>query len=515
MDIKPVKLLFIYLLLGWLPGTLLGQVSYVASEIESDRPFGRLISEDLNGDGRLDLVDYRWRRGIGRELLIYSQAADGRYAPNPTLVEIKSEIIAVGFADLRPDPGRELVLLANNGVFSLSTAIDGYAGNLAPLARWQLVADIPEPDEVQFLRDFSDINGDGLVDLLLPGQSGYGLFTATGPEQFELISEFSTLNRDLDPALRPSGDAELSAAIDINSRDGIRLQVSARQPTPFAGFVEDWEAQSDETDTLLEAENWMPPALLADFNGDGRQDIVFLNVGLDIRGQVNLMYQHSDGSFSSAPDWQGPIDTRGDVRLLELNGDGRMDLARLTGEGDEWDVAFFLNRDGQFDFDQPDQVMRFAGYDVNLDVLDLDLDGTPELTVSYYTIPVVEAIRNTSIVRSQLIYGRDPERLFSRRPQFRLDESFSASDVRGLTEQMSLQQDVDGDGRPDALYITTEGAVAARRINADLSIDETPFWEYVPSRTVTGFEVNDLNQDNVPDLILRHSSSYTVLVARP
>lgn len=490
------------------------QLSYVDSEIQgSSGPFGRLLIEDLNGDGRMDLVDQRWRRGFGRELLIYHQGENGRFSSTPTPVEIKTEIIAVGFADLRSEPGKELVLFANNGVFSLSTAIEGYAGNLRPLFPWKLVADIPDPDRVQFFRGIADLTGDGLVDLLVPGQQTYGLFRATGPEQFELASEFATLNLDLDPNLRPTGDGGLTANIDINSRDGIRLRVSARQPTPFAGFVETWSDDSAGTGTLLQAETWMPPALVEDFNGDGRPDISFVNVGADIRGQFNLMLQRPDGSFPTAPDWQGPIDTRGDIRLLELNGDARMDVVRLTGEGDQWDAYLFLNRDGGFDFDNPDQVMRFSGYDVELQVIDLDADGGPELAVSYYTIPVVEAIRNTSIVRSQLIYSREPGSLFARRPSSRLDESFSATEVRGLAEQMSLRHDVDGDGRPDALYITAQGAVAAKRIDEQLRIAETPFWEYVPARTVIGFDVQDLNQDNVPDLILRHSSSYTILVA--
>jgi hypothetical protein len=502
------------LLLTLLPaGVGFSQTNYVDSEIESDGPFSRLYTEDLNGDGRLDLVGSRWRRGVGRELLIYQQSEDGRFPPRPRLVEIKTEIIAVGFADLRPEPGKELVLFANNGVFSLSTAIEGYAGNLTPLFQWPLVADIPEPEQVQFFQGISDITGDGLADLLVPGAEGYGFFRATGPEQFELATEFSTINRALDPNLRPTGDAGLSASIDINSRDGIKLVVNSSQPTPFSGFVEDWSGNSADAGNLLQAENWMPPALLADFNGDQRQDIVFLNVGLDIRGQVNLLFQQPDGSFSAVPDWQGSIDTRGDIRLLELNGDGLMDLVRLTGEGNEYDLYFYLNQSGSFDFDKADQVMRFSGYDVDLQVMDLNGDDRPELTVSYYTIPVVEAIRNTSIVRSQLIYPRDPDGLFARRPQFRLDESFSASDVRGLAEQMSLHYDVDGDGRADALYITPEGAVAARRIDEDLRIADEPFWEYVPSRTVIGFSVEDLNQDGVPDIILRHSSAHTILVA--
>ncbi|MBT8147479.1 MAG: hypothetical protein KJN90_11545, partial [Gammaproteobacteria bacterium] len=269
--------------------SLLAQSNYVDSVIERNGPFGRILLQDLNGDGLNDLIDYRWRRGVGRELLIYHQAPDGRFSPTPQLVEIKTEIIAVGFADLRPEPGKELVLFANNGVFSLSTAIEGYAGNLKPLFEWQLIADIPDPDQVQFFYGITDVDGDGHVDLLIPGEKSYGYFKSTGPEQFELSNQFSTVNLELDPALRPRADGDLNANIDINSRDGIKLQISASQPTPFADFFEDWEAEPEDGGNLLQAENWMPPALLADFNGDQREDIVFINVGEDIRGQVNLM----------------------------------------------------------------------------------------------------------------------------------------------------------------------------------------------------------------------------------
>ena len=128
---------------------------------------------------------------------------------------------------------------------------------------------------------------------------------------------------------------------------------------------------------------------------------------------------------------------------------------------------------------------------------------------------MVEAIRNTGIVRTQLLYSQDPQLLFGRRPAFRLEESFSANNVRGLAEQMSLRHDVDGDGRPDALYITEQGSLAAKRIDDQLRIADQPFWEYVPPRTVLGFDVEHLNQDGLPDLVLRHSNAITVLVATP
>ena len=511
-----------WLVASCLPALALAQGNYVSTEIGwDDRDFDTTwVLEDLNGDGALDLILPHWDRNLGRELRVYHQLPDGRFSSTPQRIEIKTEIIAVGFADLRPDPGKELVLFAGPGVFSLSSAIEGYNGNLKPLVQWQLAADVPEFDSVEFIRDLRDIDGDGHVDLLLPGEKTWAYFRGNGDETFSLATTFSTLNPDLVPGQQAGNDRGLQTSLRIDAQTGIRLEVSARRPTPFTGLVEDWtgETADDEDAVLLDAQNWMPAVQLADMNGDQRIDLVYLDTTTDFENRLNFHFQQADGSFPPQPDWQQVVTGRGSLRLTDLDGDSLMDIVRLEGRGDQWDGFLFRNRGGAIELSQPDQVMRFSGYDTTLSFVDVDGDGRPELNVSYYTIPVVEAIRNTAIVRTQLMFtreGADAGQLFSRRPVSRLEESFSATNVRALAEQMSLRWDVDGDGRNDALYITEAGAMAARRIDRSLRIEDQPFWNWVPNRSVLGFTVRDLNGDNIPDLILRHGSSLSLLVARP
>jgi hypothetical protein len=498
--------------------TAFAQNNYVRTEIDRSDWQSRGILEDLNGDGRLDFIVSHWQQNLGRELLIHFQLEDGRFSPTPRSIEIKTEIIAVGFADLRAEPGKELVLLANNGVFSLSPAVDGYAGNLKPLFEWKLIADIPDPDRVQFFEGIEDLNGDGFVDIVMPGEKTFGVFAGGPNETFELVAEFSTINLELEPASRPVRGDNLTTNLNINSRDGIKLEVRSTRPSPYLGFVEDWKLREEAEDDLLQAENWMPSISLADMNADQLTDIIFLNVGLDIRGQVNVLFQQADGQFPGTPDWQGSIDTRGDLSLVDLDGDQMMDMVKLTGDGNEWDAFLYKNKGGSFDFDEPDQVMRFSGYDVDLNFVDLDMDGRPELNVSFYTIDIVDAIRNTSIVRTQLLYRNEATgtgQIFARRPQSRLEESFSASNVRSLAEQMSLRFDIDNDAAIDAIYIADDGTLAAKHIDAALNIASEPFWQFVPSRTIIGFTVRHLNSDDIPDLVLRHGSAVTLLVGTP
>lgn len=494
------------------------QNNYIAYELVRGNDFEPLMIEDLNGDGARDLIVSEYQPGLGRELLVYHQQADGNFASVPQRIEIKTEIIAVGFADLRADPGKELVLIANNGVFSLSTSIDGYAGNIKQLIEWESIAAIPNLERLQFIENIDDIDGDGQIDLLLPGIDGYGFFKGRGDEEFELISLIQTINQATTIAQRSATDDEIDGTIGINAEEGLVIEISAGQPSPFEDFVEQWDAEETEQRSLLNTENWMPGAILAQLNADEFGDLAYINVGDDGLGQLNVHFQDPQSGFNETPDWISSADTNGQLRFVDMNNDGLADLLRLSGDGNDWSARFFVNKNGRFDLEQASQIMRFSGFDVRLDFIDAFSNNNSVLSVSYYTIPVVDAIRNASINRTQLFYGNDAvedAQLFNRRPASRLEESFSATNVRSLSGQMSVDYDVDGDGNKDALYITENGTLAAKTIDSSLTISEQPFWEYVSGKSVFQFEVLNLNSDDKPDILLIHGTSTTLLVASP
>jgi len=498
-----------------LPALLSAQTNYTAFELRRQDNWGPMRFVDLNGDQALDIAVPHYDAVLGRELHVYEQLDNGNFSAEPQRIEIKTEIIAIAFADLRPEPGEELILFASNGVFSLSSQLPGYTGNLKLLLQWNLLASIPDLEQVRFTNLARDINDDGHVDLLLPGDDNYELFLGQGNEDFVAAGEFTTLNADLTPIQRRSLEADLDAELSINSERGIVIDVNVDVPSPFAGFVQSVAREGEDQENLLQTDQWMPTATLAHLNADGLTDLAYINAGEAGLGRLNIHYQRPTQGIPAQADWQQDLDSSGDMRLTDVNDDGLADLMRLSGEGDDWIARFFLNRNGTFNLSQADQVMRFNGYEPTLDIIRLQENNAPVLSVSYYTIPVVDALRNASINRIQLIYANDSEMIFSARPVARLEESFSADNARALTEQMSLRFDVDGDGRKDALYITDNGTVAARRIDDELQIAPEPFWEYISPRSVFEFEVLSLNADDRPDLMLRHGNTTTLLVARP
>ena len=92
-----------------LTGVCIAQNNYVTFELDRENNWERLITEDVNGDGAKDLIFSHYDSAIGRELHIHHQQEDGNFATTPQRVEIKTEIIAVAFADLRSDPGLSLI----------------------------------------------------------------------------------------------------------------------------------------------------------------------------------------------------------------------------------------------------------------------------------------------------------------------------------------------------------------------------------------------------------------------
>ena len=502
--------------------------NYAAFSLAREENWAPLITEDMNGDGLLDLVYANYDPNLGRQLLIHYQNASGDFPDAPQVIEIKSEIIAIGFGDLREEPGTELILHAANGVFSLSPAIEGYAGNLKPIMRFDSIAAIPSRRQVEFLPPLEDRTGNSILDLFLPAEQGFAFFAGSQDGEFEPAGSITTVNADLRSAQRNDREAGLDTQLGINATEGIVVKVEVERRNPFDNFVQHWPSKTEDSN-LVGSNNWIPNAVFTEINSDALQDLVFINLDSAANPQLNIALQDTTG-FSPIPSWQASFEAGGEISLHDFNGDGRSDILRLSGSGDDWEARFFIGKKvgAPFDLSTPDQVMRFSGYDMRLNPYALP-SGEIALSVSFYTLPIIDAIRSASINRTQLLYapintatsanGTTTESepttaLFARRPSSQLVESFSAANVRGLSEQMSLAFDIDGDGANDALYITERGTLAAKRIDDSLSIEAEPFWEYVSDKTVFEFDVSSLNADGIPDLVLRHGNSITVLVSR-
>lgn len=510
--------------------TLLGAPQYISSVIEAPEEIHGQAYADLNGDDLRDLLLSVWSEQRGRELLVYLQGSDGQFPGKPSQrIEIKKDIIAYGLAELREEPGEELLFLTRNSAYSYSSRKEGYAGNLEQLFEWELLTTVPERKSLAFIGRLEDYNNDGHADALLPGRERYALFYGDGNGGFGPAVELPVAHSD------PERSRSNNAGFRVSQEDGLTFSVES--PSAFAGlFPERSEPDGgnrfDEGQSIMDVERWLANVRSARINEDTLSDFVYLDhpeknkdkSAEDQSQRFNVVYQSAEGVNSSAADWRQALKSSEEILVVDFNGDGLDDVLALESKGNkQTNVAFFANRTGNYNFQSPDQVLRFSGYEVEAQLLDLNGDDYPELIISHYSLAAVDALRSASMLRSTLIYAGNPAAseqnseglAFARRPTTKMDDKFSAASVKGLTERPHFSADLTGDGRSELLALDDNGALVARMIAQNLQIDAEPFWRFVPLHLIQSVMPEMLNDDKVTDFVLLHQNAVSVLVSRP
>lgn len=517
-------------LTGFLMSLVAAQVAadapaYVSSLLEIEETIDHYQTADVNGDGRRDLLVGVWSEERGRELFVYHQKETGRFnTDRRQLIELKRDIIAYGTADVRDAPGDELIFVSRSGAFSYSTHKNSYAGNIKPLLQWRFVNSLANRNRILRLQHLADYNNDDRVDMLLPGPEGFGLFYGANQESFvpgPVLPEPYTNQEKSRPRVR----------MDFSTERGLEFHID--NESPFASLIEDPANHAQEeiaissrgsngTASILRLNTWTAAVYPASLNDDNLTDFVFVDdseTDPDEHRRLNLVYQ--TGSEPGIDVKQMDVPNRSGLFLSDFTGDGLTDFYSVDLKGgDQASVYFYRNRDGDFDPEKPDQVMRFSGFDVTVEFERLNGDDRPALVVSYYSLSAVEAVRNGNMLRTTLIYpavqsGGEDKVLFANRPASRHEEKYSASEFKGLVQRMAFSADIDGDGLPDAVAVNNDGALVGHKVEQDYGIGATPFWRFNPRQIVGRFTPVSLNRDNSSDFVLQHQHALTILVSQP
>ena len=363
---------------------------------------------DLNGDGRADLV-------ITDDNLTYLLLGDGsgsfvaKNTPGATSPAIVADVNGDGKADLLYSSGPYVVLGNGDGTLGKATLygengsclfrdidgdghLDAVCGNLpqgiailhgnidgsfgSPLP---LSVTRPLPSFVAPL-SFSDMNGDGIADLVGLAADGLTVLLGTGPMAFAPAVQYpaSVGNQGLTPT---------GFVIDMNG-DGVPDFV---EPGPRSVLID--YGKKDGTFTskpLIQSGHTIGAATVADFNGDGTPDVVTEgNTGLQVPSvngdSLLLQIGNGDGTFSAPtalPHGDASFAASGATFLAhgDFNGDGKQDLlaTSVTPTGTLTSPQTYLSLGhGDGSFDAP---VVTAGYALSGGtVVDFNGDGRDDL----------------------------------------------------------------------------------------------------------------------------------------
>ena len=470
-----------------------GELQFSTSRLPFTGDLIDIWNADLDGRHGEDLIVATWSRERGRELAVHFQRPGGDYASSPDRrIPVKADIVAFSVVDVRDEPGAELLLFTRSSCFSYSTAHDGYAGNARRLFRWDFLCDMPSPDGLPYLQCRLDPER-----LVVPGPTGFGVFRKHLREKsgFELARRIPVAGASPETPPNPHG-------FSVRFSGGLSSLARHSDLVLFPPG-ERWSDQN-----LMSLSRWLHAPALADLDGDGRSDLSFVSRE-DERSQLNVWLA---GEEQEAPI---TIPGEGELRLVDLDDDGRLDLLRSRSEGRETHtLTFYRNRAGRFDTGKADGVLKFSGFGLRTVVADLDGDGRSELAVTSFTIGKRTDILGVTIERRVLIYRHDPERVFSRRPVARDLRKFTGRNIEEL-ERIHMEGNLSGGAGRDVISVGIEGNVSARRIGKDLTIEASPYWTHRPELRVRDLQIVDLNGDGRSDLVMRHLNNLKVLVSRP
>jgi hypothetical protein len=272
-----------------------------------------VVAGDFNGDGNLDLVT----TGSG-EIYFWAGNGDGTFKPGVLLLTGGNTYGAVVAADFNGD-GKLDFASALSGSTDVAVFLGNGNGTFQPPVNYQVGGDYPAALTV------GDFNGDGKLDLATvscgsktscSGSGDLSELLGNGDGTFQKAKVFAQAT-DLSPVSIATADFNGDGKADLVVSNGVSDDVS--------------EFLGNGDGTFKHAENWAAGSgpyfvVVGDFNGDGVPDVATVNSA----GNVSVLLGSKSNGFAAARDFANKAQA-GFVATGDFNGDGILDLAVTTG----------------------------------------------------------------------------------------------------------------------------------------------------------------------------------------
>ncbi len=339
-----------------------------------------LVITDFNGDGNLDVVTGTGTPGIitgnfgSGEIAILLGNGNGTFVGGP-LYQISGAAASIAEADLNGDGKPDLVvgdqsasgvtILLNRGAGTFSQS--SYA--LAPAS-----AGIKGPRGLAL----ADLNGDGKIDLAAANLSGSASVSlGNGDGTFQPAAFYPTGTNSIAVAagdLNGDGKPDLVVVNQGNLVDGGSDSGGVSILLASGGGA--FHAAANIT-----AGPAPSTVSLADLNGDGKLDMVVLDFGpFSSAGALSVLLGKGDGTFQSPVSYAAGVNP-GAMAVGDVNGDGKPDVVVGTADANFNDFVYVYLGNGDGTFQSPVSYPGQFGM-ADIKIVDMNGDGKPDLVIA-------------------------------------------------------------------------------------------------------------------------------------
>ncbi|MDZ4860671.1 MAG: VCBS repeat-containing protein [Candidatus Hydrogenedentes bacterium] len=296
--------------------------------LQADSSIWDVTAHDINNDGMGDILALccdETSDPLTKSVAVYLANPEGGYPAMPSFSVPLDTALSVGFlAEVDGAPPKELVLASAEGLIAYAFR----EGTLQPVLEAKFMSLFPSGTrEPTFIQDAThDIDGDGIDEWFAPMPTG---FAVRNPEGLVAV-----IGCDVDSAIRTGSGMSISSkfpayhAFELPGQSDHAIAFLSDEYADFA-FGDGWGKRERFKIPVNLGDKWDTSSSMEDINGDGLPDLIVTQTEGTINLKALTQVYFADGpmkypaqptaKFESAGSFAAPM-------VKDVNGDGKQDI---------------------------------------------------------------------------------------------------------------------------------------------------------------------------------------------